>query len=268
MDGNKNWKSGIRLVATDMDGTLLDSEKRVPTDFRAWVKSHPSIKTAIASGRQYYALERDFSDLRDDLIFIAENGSAVYEKGKLVYYNQMRDEDISQVERLVSSIPDATMILCGIDSAYMLNPGEEEKKEAGRYYARLAYITDFSQVRKSDRIIKVAVYFRQQKAEFYHPCFSSLPSSVKTLLSGKSWVDVANHDADKGVGISKIQERFHIRKEESIAFGDYLNDIGMLQAVTYSVAMENAHPKVKAICCMKTSSNDDDGVMRILRQLC
>ncbi len=267
MEKKDDWRGAVRFVATDMDGTLLDSEKRVPSDFRNWVESHPNIKTAIASGRQYYALERDFSDLKEELIFIAENGSAVYEKGKLLYFNQMKEEDILTSLALISSIEEATAILCGVDSAYMINPGEEEKREAGRYYARLSYISDFASVMKTDRIIKIAVYFRNQSAERHYPEFKALPSSVKTVLSGKSWVDIASFDADKGVGIKEIQKRFSITREESMAFGDYLNDIGMLKAVKYSVAMENAHPQVKAVCTMETSNNDDDGVMRILRQL-
>ena len=50
----------IKLVAVDMDGTLLNSKKEMPEEFILWVKSHPEIKTVIASGRQYYTLERDF----------------------------------------------------------------------------------------------------------------------------------------------------------------------------------------------------------------
>ena len=47
----------IKLVAVDMDGTLLNSKKEMPEEFIPWVKSHPEIKTVIASGRQYYTLE-------------------------------------------------------------------------------------------------------------------------------------------------------------------------------------------------------------------
>ena len=46
----------IKLVALDMDGTLLDSDKNLPVDFIPWVRSHKDIKTVIASGRQYYTL--------------------------------------------------------------------------------------------------------------------------------------------------------------------------------------------------------------------
>ena len=68
----------IKLVALDMDGTLLDSNKRQPPDFMDWVKAHPAIKTVIASGRQYYTLVKDFIPIKDQLIYIAENGGIVF----------------------------------------------------------------------------------------------------------------------------------------------------------------------------------------------
>lgn len=50
----------IKLVALDMDGTLLNSKKEKPAEFIPWVEKHPEIKVVIASGRQYYTLEKDF----------------------------------------------------------------------------------------------------------------------------------------------------------------------------------------------------------------
>ena len=73
----------IKLVAVDMDGTLLNSKKEMPEEFIPWVKSHPEIKTVIASGRQYYTLERDFLPIRDNLAFIAEMEDLFSKKARL-----------------------------------------------------------------------------------------------------------------------------------------------------------------------------------------
>lgn len=83
----------IKLIALDMDGTLLDSKKRLPPDFMDWVKRHPDIKTVIASGRQYDTLARDFAAVRDQLLFVAENGGFVFEKGEIIYSNEMQKKD-------------------------------------------------------------------------------------------------------------------------------------------------------------------------------
>ena len=84
----------IKLVAVDMDGTLLNSKKEMPEEFIPWVKSHPEIKTVIASGRQYYTLERDFLPIRDNLAFIAENGGLVFEKGEIIFKDEIDKQDV------------------------------------------------------------------------------------------------------------------------------------------------------------------------------
>ena len=84
----------IRLVALDMDGTLLDSNKNLPPDFMDWVKTHPAIKTVIASGRQYYTLVKDFIPIKDQLIYVAENGGIVFEQDSVIYLNEMQKTDI------------------------------------------------------------------------------------------------------------------------------------------------------------------------------
>ena len=75
----------IKLIATDMDGTLLNNRKQLPPDFIPWVKAHPQLLTVIASGRQYYTLYRDFREIGDQLVFIADNGGFIFEKGRMIY---------------------------------------------------------------------------------------------------------------------------------------------------------------------------------------
>lgn len=83
----------IKLVAVDMDGTLLNSKKKCGRIYSVG-KSHPEIKTVIASGRQYYTLERDFLPIRDNLAFIAENGGLVFEKGEIIFKDEIDKQDV------------------------------------------------------------------------------------------------------------------------------------------------------------------------------
>ena len=66
-----------------------------------WVKSHPDIRTVIASCRQYYTLEKDFREIRDELTFIAENGALVFEKGKIIYKDKMSDSSVKYCLKLI-----------------------------------------------------------------------------------------------------------------------------------------------------------------------
>ena len=70
----------------------------------------------------------------------------------------------------------------------------------------------------------------------------------------------------KGAAMRGLQSLLGIRPEECMAFGDYLNDCELLEAVGESYAMENAHPTLKRLARHIAPSNDEDGVMRVLRE--
>ena len=65
----------------------------------------------------------------------------------------------------------------------------------------------------------------------------------------------------------ELQKQLGISPDECMAFGDYLNDLELMQAVTHSYAMANAHPDLKAVCRYTAPSNDEDGVVRTIRQV-
>ena len=71
----------------------------------------------------------------------------------------------------------------------------------------------------------------------------------------------------KGEAVKNIQRVMNFKPEECAAFGDYLNDCEMLQAVGYGFAMANAHPDVKKIARFETASNDDAGVLKAINQM-
>ena len=73
-------EKSIKLVAFDMDGTVLDSKLRLPKGLFEMIESHPNVKFIVASGRQYYSLLNIFKPIKDKLIFISENGGIIMEK--------------------------------------------------------------------------------------------------------------------------------------------------------------------------------------------
>ena len=257
----------IKLVATDMDGTLLTSKKECPIDFVPWVISHPNIKVVIASGRQYYTLERMFHSIADRLIFIAENGSLVFHHSQIIYKNLMRREDVLSTLDIIDKIPYATPLLCGVKGAFMTSTKEEEMHQATQYYAKLYQVDDLRKIAMNEDIVKLAIYFRKQMAESSSYYFDCLPEHLKAVVSGVSWIDVANKNANKGAALKEIQTQNHISFEESMAFGDYFNDVEMLQNCKYSYITANAHPSMKKYASYQTDSNDENGVMNVLKLL-
>lgn len=255
-----------KLVALDMDGTLLDSQKRLPKDFIPWVKAHPHIQAVIASGRQYFALQEMFPEIAENLIFLCDNGGFVFEKGEVVYKNIVSDENLQKCLSYIDTLSGVVTFFCGAKAAYVRPTTEAVYKEAANYYARLETVEDLMECAKEDSIVKVAVYVENQEAEALYNEFIDLGEELAIVLSGCGWIDISNASASKGDAVKIVQERLGVSKKDSIAFGDYLNDYTLLQECEESYAMSNGHPDLKAIAKYIAPSNDEDGVMRILRQ--
>ena len=230
----------IKLVAVDMDGTLLNSKKEMPEEFIPWVKSHPEIKTVIASGRQYYTLERDFLPIRDNLAFIAENGGLVFEKGEIIFKDEIDKQDVLKCLDIIDKVPYATPVICGAKSAYITKKDVDEEiyYNVEMYYERRQIVEDLRKVADNDTIVKVAIYFKKEKAE----------ESMKYF--------------------ENIGEKYGIAHTEAMGFGDYLNDMSLLESCGESYCMKNGHPTLKALAKYVTEkTNDENGVMEVLKTL-
>ena len=262
----------IKLIATDVDGALLDSEKRMPADFVPWVKAHPQIKTVIASGRQYATLCHDFEAISSDVTFICENGALVYERGKILYKNVMAKDAVLECLSVLDKIPEAVPILCATDKAYIKRTDDEEfLKNAQLYYHAREFTDGLAAAAQSAEIVKIAVFFKGCTAGIYFKelegCTMGKDGQVVPILSGDAWIDYADTSANKGAAIKAVQQSYGIKPEECMAFGDYLNDRELLESVGESYAMANALKEIKCIARHETASNDEDGVMRVLRKL-
>lgn len=260
---NKN----VKIVAVDMDGTLLDSEKNAPKDFESWVLAHPQIQMVLASGRQYATLKEMFPSIEEKTMYVADNGSCVFKQGEMIYCNEMAKENLRWCIEYFGSIPGLHLILCGARSAYMLHDSELVEANGHMYYHKLEFVESLYDCVGKDIIAKIAVFVEDYKAEEVYNTLSGIPEEIAAVLSGDSWIDVANRSVSKGSAMEAIQQALHVEKAQTMAFGDYLNDYDLLLSCGESYAMGNAHPKLKAIAKHVTASNDEDGVMKILRQI-
>ena len=85
------------------------------------------------------------------------------------------------------------------------------------------------------------------------------------VVSGEDWMDLMRPGINKGLAVSALCKSLHITPEECMAFGDYMNDLELLQAAGESYAMANGHEALKAAAKHICPSNDEDGVCRAIR---
>ena len=117
-----------------------------------------------------------------------------------------------------------------------------------------------------DDFFKIALFNPNGAEENIYPHLSAFTSEFQIKVSGYYWVDVMQLNINKGTALEQLQTIWHISKEETLVFGDYLNDLELFKQATYSVAMENAHSTIKALASYQTKSNDENGVVDFIQK--
>jgi len=257
----------VKLVALDMDGTLLDSSKRVPSDFIPWVKEHRDILPVIASGRQYYTLLKDFSDIRDEAVFMAENGAFIVYRDEIIHTDEIEGQSVLYALDWVTEISEVYPLICGVNSIYYLEEQSEQLSYALQFFQERKQVTSLRESISTDTIIKLALYVPGRNADDVLPKIGELENGLYAVVTGPEWIDILKKTVNKGVGLGIIQNRFGISRDESMGFGDLMNDYEMLKNCRYSFAMENACDGIRKVARFHTASNDEDGVMKVLRDI-
>ena len=111
----------LKLIATDMDGTFLDSDKEFDPRFIDIFHelNQLKIKFVVASGQQYYRLYQRFIPMSEDICFIAENGTYVAMGSQKLFANEMRRDLVNQVVDIIDIPPRLFLIMWGSIGAYI-----------------------------------------------------------------------------------------------------------------------------------------------------
>ena len=260
--------SKIKLIVSDMDGTLLNSKHEVSPEFYEAYKKlkQRGIKFAVASGRQYYSLRERLEPIKDDLFYIAENGAIAMYKGEEKHLVPMNMGIVHQIIREVRELDNKYLVLCGREQAYIEKDDPEFMKPFLDHYEKYKVVNDLLKV-EDDVILKLTICDLKGAEENSLPHVAHFKNDLQVKLSGKIWIDFNDKQAQKGNALKALQEKLGISKEETIAFGDYLNDLELFEHAGRSYAMENAHDEVKAIATHHAGSNDELGVEKVLEEL-
>ncbi len=260
--------NSIKFIASDMDGTLLDEHGSLPGAFYSIFEklAQQQVIFAAASGRQYYSLLQTFEPIKDRMMFIAENGTLVMHQGKELYSSTIPKAEIDTIIRITRSIAGCAIVLCGKQSAYIETQDPQVLDEVKKYYHRCEYVDDLLTV--NDQFIKVAILnFSGTEQNVYPSLNQHFGDTHQVVVSAKIWLDIMHKTASKGTAIRYLQDTLGFTFQQTISFGDYLNDYEMLEASYYSYAMQNAHPEIKRIARFDAPSNAEHGVIKVLESV-
>ena len=287
----------IRLVAVDMDGTLLDDEKNFPPgldELLDQLEEH-GIVFVPASGRQVWTLINMFHG-RAGMTFIGENGAIVMRDGREISSAPL---DLATVRESVSLIrqyalprPGATaaredagegslrenfdggLVVCGKNCAYVERTDEAFLAAVAPYYTRtqcvddlVKVIDDIEQGRIDEAIIKLAVYSAGDVTALADQTLGRFARSHQFAISAANWADLQDRGVDKGRALRALQEYLGVTPGQTAVFGDAGNDLSMIAQAEFSFAMENASADVRAAARFLAPSNNEAGVVKVLQVL-
>ncbi len=241
----------IRLIASDLDGTLLEADGKLPKDAFDVINrlSAMGIRFAASSGRQYGNLQRLFGPVAQKMAFVCENGALDVMDGETVGVIALEANDAKEI---LQDVKEAGMnlLVSGRHTCYVL---DQNRRFADDMVYRLRNtVTIISSLDEIyEPILKISGQI-DEGVERLAPAFlKKWGDRVTASISGAEWFDFTL--ANKGKGIRMLMQRMQLQKNEVAAFGDNFNDETMLDTVGHPFIMEQAHPALKQkgyhVCC-------------------
>lgn len=257
----------VRLVAADMDGTLLNDRKELSEDVIPTVRKlrEAGVCFAIASGRQHKNLLTYFAEIADSISLICVNGSIIYDEGKLVSIYEIMPSALYAPLAVARRIAGTHTVVTCESGAYTESDDEAFLTFAHGYFQDLQQIRRFDSLLGKEKVVQCSVYHPDAKHNIL-PALSQTCDQLDVYLSEDMWVDIHRSGIDKGTGLRELQSLHHITPDQSMAFGDFLNDIALMQACKYTFAMANSHPDLAAQCRFQIGSNNEDAVTETIKK--
>lgn len=151
----------IKLIACDMDGTLLDSQKRLPPELPEVIAQlrEKGVIFCVASGRQYASLRRDFEAYADDLLFLCENGALVMQRDKRVLIDPVDASFITRIVTATRALSGVYPVVCRADVALIEKTASPEFiRNTKMYYPSVEVVDDLTALGQLGDVCKVAFY--------------------------------------------------------------------------------------------------------------
>ena len=233
----------IRLIATDLDGTLLEANGTLPENTFNVVRrlNQMGIRFAASSGRQHGNLIRLFGSVADSMDFVCENGAVNIADGKeagiIAVPDELAYEAIADLEALGMNL-----VVSGRHTCYMLDSNRNFTDDITyRLRNTVTMIGSWDEI--AEPILKVAGQIDTGVKALAPQLLQKWSSRLTATVSGTEWFDLTA--ANKGMGMQMLMDYLKIKPEETMAFGDNFNDETMLDCVGYPFLMEHADPALR-----------------------
>ena len=248
----------MKLIITDLDNTLLRSDKSI-SEYTAKVFERIRAKgylVAFATARGC-AMSRFVETIKPDII-VSNGGATISVNGEVIYRNLLSEKDVETIIAMCYEFTDGkALITVENDDGYYCNfvPNDLDRRSVFTY-------SDF----KDFRVPAYKVSPELEKDEWAEAIVKACSNCSLLNFTGEKWRRYATGNSDKETALKTLVEHIGIDLSDVVAFGDDINDLGMLKLAGTAVAVSNAIDEVKAVADHITESNDQDGVAKFLER--
>lgn len=264
----------VTMIATDLDGTLLDSHKQVSAETRKVLRElkNRGILFGIASGRPVESgqiLVHDWGLENDISFLIGMNGGALYDmrtKAKHKYYPLSGDKILEIMEHF----KDMDVIFqCMLGNDRFVSKSTEKTRAHAKLFCEHEHEVDLQEFLPGREIDKLILFLdpelmpavRQRATTFSNPAYTSMQTADNLY-------EYMDPRINKGFGIEKACKHYGITPDHVVAFGDAENDEAMIETVGLGVAMANASDELKKIAdVVLKETNDQDGLAHFVENV-
>ncbi len=266
-----------KILALDMDGTVLNSSKKISSETLKGINRllENKIHVIIASGRclaEMSAYREDFKNMR---YAILASGGVIYDffEEKAISIHAVPFDDCLKIIE-VGEEENAMIHLLTVEDSIARSKDIEKMSDFGMGI----YFEMFDRICiKCEDIKKYAIENKEKimKVNLYHRNKESRDRSVEKLknrnlqlvFAESNNLEASPLNITKASGLIELCKYLNVEISETIAIGDAPNDIEILQAAGYSVAMGNADDEIKSIADFVTTDNDHDGVLNAINKI-
>lgn len=260
--------SKIKLIASDMDGTLLDENGQVPPETFGLIlalREH-GVRFVASSGRRYDRLCDFFSPVKDRMDFVASNGAQVFADGVQIDREVYSHLAIRRLAKTVAMFPNMHLALFDRTKSYLLDDEDKFVREVDKDLPNVERIYELPSPQVS--IIKASIFCDDGNVmDNAYVLQRELGGLFTFAPSGSSYIDAMQPGISKASGIAQVMEYHGIDASEVMAFGDAMNDYEIIRFVGTGYAMANGRPALRAVADRVIGSNIEHAVQSEMRRV-
>ena len=262
-------RAPIRLVAVDLDGTLLTDSKQVSEKTAGCLTcaTESGVRVVIASARPPRSVRHVYERLRLETLQINYNGALVWDEPnrRPVYHRPMEPGVVLRLIGEARRRFPQVLVSCEILDRWCTDRFDDTyTTETGRLFRPdvVAPVAAFC----TEPVTKLMLLGEPAVVSELEPAMRSTPLPISVIRSDPDLLQIMDASAGKGVALRLVCDHYGVPMDRAMAIGDALNDVPMLEAAGVAVAMDNAHPHVKLAADWVAPSNNDHGVCAALKR--